>query len=68
MGCLQRSRLCDGLLIATVSLEQKPKNDLKLNFNRQSLKLIMSDETKVQKSTNADGNSVSQPIAKQFML
>lgn len=27
----------------------------------------MSDETKVEKSTNADGKSVSQPIAKPFV-
>lgn len=61
-------RLCDGLGIATGQLGTNAEQRLKVKFNRQSLNRKMSDETKVQESTNADDDSVSQPIAKPHVI
>lgn len=61
-------RLCDGLGIATGQLGTNAEQRFKVKFNRQSPNRKMSDETKVQKNTNADDNNVSQPIAKPHVI
>lgn len=56
--------LCDGLGKATGQLGTNAEERFKVEFNILSLNKVMSDKTKVEKSTNADYKSVSQPIAK----
>ena len=60
--------LCDGLGKAAHQPEPKLNNELKVKINKVLLNYFMSVETKVEENTNADGNSVSQPIAKPHVV